>query len=83
MKNNLKTGKPDFHGFPQIVDNYATFGQKELIKGRDGITRVKISLEGSYKGQDGYFEWIIESNKSVNHRIFRDRREINAPLRRV
>ncbi len=62
-------GKPDFR-VQRLVVNYATLGQKELIKGRDGITRVKISLGGSYKGQDGYFEWIVESNKSVNHRMF-------------
>ncbi|NGX38071.1 MAG: hypothetical protein K1000chlam2_01242 [Chlamydiae bacterium] len=69
-ENNLKTGKTDFHGFLRIVDNYAGFGQKELIKGKDGLTRIKIFLEGGYKGQDGYFEWIIEADKSVNHRIF-------------
>ncbi len=70
MENNLKTGKPDFHGFPRIVDNYAGLGKTELIKGKDGLTRVKISLEGSYKGQDGCFEWILESDRSINHRIF-------------
>ena len=37
MENNLKTGVSDFHGFPRIVDNYAGLGQKELIKGKDGI----------------------------------------------
>jgi hypothetical protein len=31
---------------------------------------VKIALEGSYKGEDGHFEWILEANNSVNHRIF-------------
>jgi len=70
MEHNLKTGQPDFHGFPRIVDNYANFGQKELIKGNDGFNRVKISLDGGYKGLDGYFEWIIEVDKSVNHRLF-------------
>jgi hypothetical protein len=70
MGNNLKTGKSDFHGFPKIVDNYAGLGRKELIKGKDGISRVRISLEGSYKGEEGHFEWILESNQSVNHRLF-------------
>jgi hypothetical protein len=50
MENNLKTGKPDLHGFPKIVDNYAGLGRRELIKGKDGISRMKISLEGGYKG---------------------------------
>ena len=70
MENSLKTGKPDFHAFPRIVDNYAGLGKTELIKGKDGLARVKISLEGGYKRQDGCFEWILESDQSVNHRIF-------------
>jgi RHS repeat-associated protein len=70
MRLNRTTGKPDFHAFPRIVDNYAKLGQKELITGADGISRMKISLAGSYQGKQGFFEWIIEANKSVNHRIF-------------
>jgi len=26
--------------------------------------------EGSYKGQDGCFEWIVENDKTINHRLF-------------
>lgn len=70
MEKNLKSGLPDFHGFPKIVDNYAGFGQRELIKGKDGLTRMKINLDGSYKGLEGHFEWIIEANRLVNHRLF-------------
>jgi hypothetical protein len=65
MQNNLKTGRPEFHGFPRIVDNYANFGRKELIKGKDGLSRTKVSVDGGYKGRDGDFEWIIESDKSI------------------
>ncbi len=70
MRKKLKTGEPDFHGFPQIVDNYAGLGRKELIKGKDGLNRTKIYLDGGYKGQDGYFEWIIEADQTINHRLF-------------
>lgn len=70
MEKNLKTGKTDSHGFPKIVDNYAGLGKKEFILGRDGLNRTKIMLEGGYKGQNGYFEWIIEANDTINHRIF-------------
>jgi RHS repeat-associated protein len=70
MEKNLKTGQPDFHGFPKIVDNYANLGQRELIKGKDGLIRTKINLDGGYKGLDGHFEWIIEADSSVNHRLF-------------
>lgn len=44
--------------------------EKELIAGRGGISRVKISLKGAYKGQEGHFEWILEADRSVNHRFF-------------
>jgi hypothetical protein len=52
------------------VDNYAGFGRQELFKGGDGIERIKIVLGGEYRGIDGHFEWIIEPDKSVNHRLF-------------
>ena len=70
MERSLKTGQTDFHGFPRIVDNYAGLGKKELIQGGDGLIRMRVAVEGAYKGQTGIFEWIIESNGSVNHRIF-------------
>jgi hypothetical protein len=70
MKNNAKTGQPDFHGFPKIVDNFASLGKKNHFKRGDGLIRTKITLEGGYKGLDGHFEWIIEADNMVNHRIF-------------
>lgn len=70
MEASNKTGGPDFHGFPRIVDNYARFGKQEIITGRDGISRMKISLDGSYGQHRGQFEWIIESDKTINHRLF-------------
>jgi len=71
MRLNLKTAKPDNHCFPQIVDNYAKYGKIEKIVGRDGIFRTKITLEGSYIKNDGYFEWIVEPDNSINHRFFK------------
>ena len=70
MRCNARTSLPDFHGFPRIVDNYASLGSKELIVGKDGIGRIKISLPGGYRGKEGYFEWIIENNNTINHRLF-------------
>ena len=70
MKPNLSSGRPDFHGFPSIVDNYAKFGTKTTIRGADGITRTKVNLHGGYGGKNGYFEWIVEPNNEINHRIF-------------
>ena len=70
MEPSLKTGRPDNHGFPKEVDNYASYGKQEIIKGGDGVERLKITLEGEYQGRQGTFEWIIEPDKSVNHRLF-------------
>ena len=74
MLPNLKTGITDFHGFPKIVDNYAKYGKINKITGRDGIYRTKINLDGSFRGNKGSFEWIIEPDNSINHRIFKYRR---------
>ena len=70
MRLNAKTAQPDFHGFPRIVDNLAGFGRVESLLGRDGITRTKVSLSGGYQGREGCFEWILESDKTINHRLF-------------
>ena len=70
MEPSQRSGQLDFHGFPKLVDNSAHLGKKELITGRDGISRVKITLDGSYRGCEGHFEWIVENNNSINHRIF-------------
>ncbi len=70
MRVNARTAQPDFHAFPRIVDRYAGFGRRELIRGRDGLSRTKITLPGGYQDKNGYFEWIIESNNTINHRIF-------------
>ncbi len=70
MEKTSKTGLPDFHGFPRIVDNYARYGTKAFITGNDGLNRIKISMNGSYKGRTGHFEWIIEADQLINHRIF-------------
>lgn len=70
MKPNLKTGYTDFHGFLEIVDNYAGLGSRQYITGRDNIERIKISLDGAYRGIEGNFKWLIEPDMSINHRLF-------------
>ncbi|MCH9625856.1 MAG: hypothetical protein S4CHLAM123_10400 [Chlamydiales bacterium] len=70
MRPNLNTGFSDFHGFPQVVDNYARFGKKRTIIGRDGIERTKISIHGCYQKRYGHFEWMVEPNLNINHRLF-------------
>ncbi|MCG8422128.1 MAG: hypothetical protein MJE77_29750, partial [Proteobacteria bacterium] len=70
MRPGLKTGRPDNHGFPLEVDNFAGQGTRTTIKGGDGVVRTKVELRGGYKGKEGIFEWIIEPDKTVNHRLF-------------
>ena len=70
MRLNAKTALPDFHGFPRIVDNYAKFGCTETLIGHNGITRTKLTLPGGYQGREGSFEWIIEQDRTINHRLF-------------
>ena len=59
-----------YHGFPKEVDNFGGLGKSSQITGRDGIVRTKVELEGGYNNKDGVFEWIIEADGRVNHRLF-------------
>ena len=51
-------------------DNFARQGTTRQITGRDGIVRTKVELRGDYRGKQGTFEWILESDGSINHRLF-------------
>lgn len=71
LKVRQQVERGDHHAFPYQVDNWAGLGKKVEITGRDGKKRLKIILEGSYDGKDGAFEWIIEGDRTVNHRLFK------------
>ena len=60
----------DYHSFPLEVDNFAGGGTSTTFTGGDGVIRTRGQLPGSYKGRDGRFEWIIEPDKTINHRLF-------------
>jgi len=70
MRPHQRTGVPDNHGFPLEVDNFAGQGTTRQITGRDGVVRTKVELPGSYRGKEGTFEWIVEPDGTVNHRLF-------------
>jgi len=38
--------------------------------GRDGITQTRVQIPGGYMGQDGIFDYIIESDDTCNYRLF-------------
>ena len=60
----------DFHGFPDIVDNYGGYGYQQTIIGGDGSTYSKLSIPGSYHGYDGAFVYIWDDSGFCNHRFF-------------
>ena len=45
-------------------------GKVKTITGGDGITRKLLEIPGSYRCKTGFFQYIIESNNTINHRIF-------------
>ena len=60
----------DFHGFPDIVDNYGGLGHQQTIIGGDGNTYQKLSIPGSYLGRDGAFVYMWNEYGICNHRCF-------------
>jgi hypothetical protein len=64
--------KDAHHGFPLEVDNFGAYGQLSPIKGGDGIQRIFLRIDGSLNGKDGFFEYLLEPNGSVNHRLFKE-----------
>jgi filamentous hemagglutinin len=61
----------DFHAFPESVKGFQDAGQVTKITGGDGVARNMLKIPGSYRGKDGYFEFIKEPNGAINHRLFR------------
>lgn len=63
--------KDEYHGFPNVVDNFGSSGKITPLTGGDGVVRTKLEINGSLNGKNGIFEYIIEPNNSVNHRLFK------------
>ncbi len=57
------------HFFSDLVDNYVEYATKFELKGGDGVVRDLYQLEGSLRGQNGIFEWIVDGT-DVTHRRF-------------
>ncbi|MBQ7118734.1 MAG: hypothetical protein IJO09_00820 [Oscillospiraceae bacterium] len=62
--------KDPYHSFSDIVDNYASYAERFLIKGADGKTRILYQIRGSLNGIPGIFEWIYDAAIGVTHRRF-------------
>lgn len=77
FENTRYTGKVkrqmlnnDYHSFPESVTAFEKNGQVIQIIGGDGIKRSKLTIPGWYRGKNGVFEFIKESNGDINHRLF-------------
>ena len=68
VENQRQQG--DYHSFPNIVDNYGSYGYQETITGGDGSTYTKLSIPGAYGSKTGYFVYIWDENNICNHRLF-------------
>ncbi|MEH0019208.1 MAG: right-handed parallel beta-helix repeat-containing protein [Desulfobacter sp.] len=63
-------GKDLDHNFPSLIDKQAGAAKVKKITGGDGIERTKVELPGSINGKEGNYSWIIEPDKTINHRQF-------------
>ncbi|MCB0339039.1 MAG: hypothetical protein KDD53_05525 [Bdellovibrionales bacterium] len=60
----------DFHGFPKSVEAFASEGKVTKFIGGDGRAYKKLDIVGSYKGREGRFTFIKDSEGNINHRFF-------------
>ncbi len=60
----------DFHSFPENIKAFEHDGVVSEIIGSDNVKRLKLEISGSFKGKKGHFEFIKESDGSINHRLF-------------
>ncbi len=63
-------GKDLDHNFPSSIDKQADAAKVKKITGGDGIERTKVELPGNINGKNGNYSWIIEPDKTINHRQF-------------
>jgi RHS repeat-associated protein len=61
----------DFHSFPESVKAFQAEGTVSRITGADGVSREMLRIPGEYAGKKGAFEFIKETEGTINHRLFR------------
>jgi len=59
-----------YHAFPSQIDDLARMSDVSKIKGADGVVRDLVKMPGSINGKSGTFQYIIEADRTVNHRLF-------------
>jgi filamentous hemagglutinin len=73
IRYSVKWRGGDYHSFPEMVKNYAELGKVIRIRGGDGVVREMLEIPGSYRGQQGVFQFIKEADGTINHRYFKPR----------
>ena len=68
---NMFNTSDAFHSFPENVKAFQMDGVVTPLKGKDGVIVPILKIPGSYRGKEGYFEFIKERDGMINHRFFR------------
>ena len=68
---NMFNTSDAFHSFPENVKAFQMDGVVTPLKGKDGVIVPILKIPGSYRGREGYFEFIKERDGMINHRFFR------------
>jgi len=58
------------HYFSDIIDNNTNSAAKWSIRGGDGVYRSLYQIKGTLRGAPGIFEWMVETNGILTHRVF-------------
>jgi RHS repeat-associated protein len=71
----MESGVGEFHSFPESVTAFENEGAVRTITGGDQIARDMLEIPGSYRSAggnlyDGVFQFIMEADGSINHRLF-------------
>ena len=61
----------EYHNFSMIIDNFGSSGRMIHKVGGDGAKYIYLTIEGSFTKTPGVFEYIIDTNNQVTHRLFR------------
>lgn len=59
-----------FHAFPTLVDTSGDVGTVRTVVGGDGSTYQVLEIPGSINGQNGVYQYIKNSDGTINHRLF-------------
>jgi hypothetical protein len=58
------------HGFPMLIDEEARYATVRPLRGNDRSTKTLVSLSGAVNCTSGAYEWIINPDRTINHRFF-------------